>query len=216
MYQAYRKTKTAFTEEVLPADCFVEKAKTWSWTLIILLVGAVVYAVVTSIGHNPDTTYPAAAASSAQGAMLQNTALVRCPYCPGFLDAKERCNVFECPIYSPNWGKSLSSPDIPVKQVLLRELAIEVGASAGKSSVIVHSVYTGGNGEKAGLRVGDRILLFNGRKVKNVKQFKSIVARANPESKIKIQAIRNGREIKSFVMIGEGGRESATVPKTVR
>lgn len=140
--------------------------------------------------------------------MLQNTALARCPYCPGFLDAKGGCNVSECPIYSPSWGKSSSLSDIPVKQILLRELAIEVGASAGKSSVIVHSIYTGGNGQKAGLRVGDRILQFNGRKVKNVKQFQSIVARAKPDSKIKIQAIRNGREIKSVVMIGEG----ATVP----
>ena len=93
---------------------------------------------------------------------------------------------------------------IPVKQVLLRELAIEVGASAGRSSVIIHSVYTGGNGERAGLRVGDRILQFNGRKVKNVKRFQSIVARAKPESAIKIQTIRNGRKIKSVVMIGEG------------
>lgn len=57
MYQAHRKTKTA-TEGVLPADCFVEKTKTWSGTLIILLVGAIVYAVVTSIEHNPNPNPP--------------------------------------------------------------------------------------------------------------------------------------------------------------
>ncbi|NIP54526.1 MAG: PDZ domain-containing protein, partial [candidate division Zixibacteria bacterium] len=45
----------------------------------------------------------------------------------------------------------------------IKELALEAGASQGRGSVIIQSVYVGGNAEKAGLRVGDRIVRFNGR-----------------------------------------------------
>ncbi|MHC4635520.1 MAG: PDZ domain-containing protein, partial [Planctomycetota bacterium] len=118
----------------------------------------------------------------------------------------------ECPIYSPDWGKAVSDTDIPVRRALIRELALEVGASQGRGSVIIQAVYPGGNAEKAGLHVGDRIVRFNGRKVKNVKQFTSIVARAKPESDVEVEVIREGRKVKEFVMIGEGEMEGVTVP----
>ncbi len=193
-------------------DCFVERTKNWLWTIIIFVFGAIVYAIVTSSGQEP--VYSAAGRPFPQGGQFQNTALTRCPYCPGFLDAKGRCNVLECPIYSPNWGKTSTSPrSIPVRRVLIKELALEVGASQGKGSVIIQSVYVGGNAEKVGLRVGDRIVRFNGRNIKNVKQFKSTVTRAKPEANVKIQVIRNKKKIKSVVMVGEGEMEGVTVPK---
>ncbi len=64
------------------------------------------------------------------------------------------------------------------------------------------------------MRAGDRICRFNGRKVKDVKQFRSVVARARPESDIKIQVIRNEKEIKSVVRIGRGQMEGVTIPNT--
>ncbi|MHC4544605.1 MAG: PDZ domain-containing protein [Planctomycetota bacterium] len=217
MYHIHKKSAANAGEKITPTGCFVERTRNWFWTIIIFVFGAIVYSIVTSSGQGP--VYSAVEQSIPQGGQLQNVALTRCPYCPGFLDAKGRCNVRECPIYSPNWEKTSTSPrsisvrGIPVKRVLIKELALEVGASQGKTSVVIQAVYAGGNAEKAGLKVGDRIVRFNGRNIKNVKQFKSIVTRAKPEVTVKIQVIRNGKKIKSSVMIGEGEMEGVTVPK---
>jgi len=218
MYHTHKRSGTGVGEKITPMDCFVERTKNWLWTIIIFVFGAIVYAIVTSSGQEP--VYSAAGRPFPQGGQFQNTALTRCPYCPGFLDSQGRCNVRECPMYSPNWPKSSTTPrsisvrGIPVKHLLIKELALEVGASQGKGSVIIQSVYVGGNAEKAGLRVGDRIVRFNGRNIKNVKQFKSTVTRAKPEANVKIQVIRNKKKIKSIVMIGEGEMEGVTVPTT--
>jgi len=212
MYHAHKKSGTNIGEKITPMDCFVERTKNWLWTIIIFVFGTIVYAIVTSSGQG--SAYSATGRSFPQGGQFQNTALTRCPYCPGFLDDKGRCNIPECPIYSPNWGKPSNSRGIPVREVLIKELALEVSASEGKGSVVICSVYVGGNAEKAGLQVGDRIVRFNGRNVKNVKQFKSTVTRAKPEANVKIQVIRNKKKIKSIVMIGEGEMEGVTVPTT--
>jgi membrane-associated protease RseP (regulator of RpoE activity) len=218
MYHAYKRSGTGVGKKITPTDCFLERTKNWLWTIIIFVFGAIVYAIVTSSGQEP--AYSATGRSFPQGGQFQNTALTRCPYCPGFLDSQGRCNVRECPIYSPNGGKnstiprSISVRGIPVKHLLIKELALEVGASQGKGSVIIQSVYVGGNAEKAGLRVGDRIVRFNGRNIKNVEQFKSTVTRAKPEANVKIQVIRNNKKIKSIVIIGEGEMEGVTLPTT--
>ena len=212
MYHAHKKSGTSVDEKITPMDCFVERTKNWLWTIIILVFGTIVYAIVTSAGQEP--AYSAAGRSFPQGGQFQNTALTCCPYCPGFLDAKGRCNVPECPIYSPNWEKPSNRHGIPVKQLLIKELAMEVSALEGKGSVIISSIYGGGRAEAAGLQVGDRVCRFNGRKVRNVKQFKRTVTRAKPEANVKIQVIRNKKKIKSIVMIGEGEIEGVTVPTT--
>jgi len=218
MYHTHKKSAANVGEEITPMDCFVERTRNWFWTIIIFVFGAIVYAIVTSSGQGP--VYSAVEQSIPQGGQFQNIALTICPYCPGFLDSQGRCNVRECPIYNPNWGKtsitpgSISVRGIPVRRVLIKELALEAGASEGKASVVIQAVYAGGNAEKAGLRVGDRIVRFNGRNVKNVKQFKSTVTRAKPEANVKIQVIRNEKKIKSSVMIGEGEMEGVTIPTT--
>ncbi len=213
MYHTNKKSAANVGEKIRPTDCFVERTRSWSWTIIVFVFGTVVYAIVTSSGQGP--VHSTVEQSIPQGAQLQNTALTRCHYCPGFLDTGGRCNIRGCPIYSPNWGKTSTSPaSIPVKRVLIKELALEVGASQGKGSVVIQAVYGGGNAKKAGLRTGDRIVRFNGRNIKNVKQFKSIVTRAKPEANVKIQVIRNKKKIKSSVMIGEGEMAGVTVPAT--
>ncbi len=216
MYRKYKKSAADVGEKTALRDCFIERIRNWFWTIVIFLFGAIVYSIVTSSGQGP--VYSAVEQSIPQGGQLQNVALIRCPYCPGFLDAGGRCNSRGCPIYSPNWGKTSTSPGsvsvkgIPVQRVLIRELALEVGASQGKASVVIQSVYVGGNAEKAGLCVGDRIVRFNGRNIKNIRQFKSIVARARHEMTVNIQVIRNNKKVKSSVMIGEGEMEGVTLP----
>lgn len=212
MYHAHKRSGMGVGEKITPMDCFVERTKNWLWTIIIFVFGAIVYAIVTSSGQEP--VYSATGRPFPQGGQFQNTALTRCPYCPGFLDAKGRCNVLECPIYSPNWGQASKSQGIPVREVLIKELAMEVSASEGRKSVVICSVYSGGNAEKAGLRVGDRIVRFNGRNIINVKQFKLTVTRAKPETNVKIQVIRNKKKIKSIVIIGEGEMEGVILPTT--
>ena len=200
-------------------DCFIERIRNLFWITIIFMFGAVVFAIVTS-SRQGQPVYSSTAVSFPQGGQFQTIALSYCPYCSGLLDAQGLCNSRGCPIYSPDWGKTSTIPgsittvgNIPVKHVLIKELALEVGASEGKSSVIIQSVYGGGNAEKAGLKAGDRIVRFNGRNIRNVKQFNSTVLRAKPEAYVNIHVIRNKEKIKSSVMIGEGEMEGVTIPR---
>ncbi|MHC4147122.1 MAG: hypothetical protein ACYSUD_20415 [Planctomycetota bacterium] len=55
---------------------------------------------------------------------------------------------------------------------------------------------------------------FNGRNIKNVRQFTSTVARARPEANVKIQVMRNGQKTSCVVMVGEGEMEGVTIPRT--
>lgn len=214
MYRMHKKAEASTSETVLPKDCFVEKTKSWLWAIVVIVVGCVVYAIVTSSGQEP--VYSSASQSFPQDGQFQNVALRRCPYCTGFLDAQGRCNVPECPIPARRDGGKISNlQGIPVRRVLIKELALEVSALEGKGSVIIHAIYGGGRGEKAGLRAGDRICRFNGRKVKDVKQFQSVVARAKPESDVKIQVFRGSKKIKSVVRIGESQMEGVTIPNTL-
>ena len=211
MPHAHKKSGSVIDNEITPTDCFIERTRNWFWITIILVVGMVVFAIITLPEQTP--AYSTAEQSFPQGGQFQNTALRQCPYCPGFLDIQGWCNVDECPIYSPNWGKPVTSYEIPVRRVPIKKLALEVCASQGKGSVIIQSVYPGGNAEKAGLQVGDRILRYNGRRVKGVKQFESIVTRAKPESQVKIKIVRDNEKIKTVVTIGEGEMAGITVPK---
>lgn len=203
MYRMHNKTETGTGETISTKDCFAQSTKNWFWIIGIIIVGAVVYAIITHSGQNP--AYSSTSRLFPQHVQARNAAFIRCPYCPGFLDAQGRCNVRDCPIYSPSWVSPSKLQNIPLKRVLIKELALEVSPLEGKASVIIYGIYAGGRGEAAGLQAGDRIYRFNGRKVKNVKQFQTIVARAKPESDVKIQVIRNKKKIKLTMRIGEGG-----------
>ena len=213
MYRTHKNSQTASDQALLPDGCFDGKAKYSLWILGIITGVAIIYAVIVLLCRQ-GPVYSATGQSFPQGCLLQNVASRTCPYGPGFLDAQGRCNVRQCQIYSPHWGKPSSSKGIPVRQVLIRELALEVGALQGKGSVVIQSVYIGGNAEKAGLKAGDKILLFNGRKAKNVRQFASIVSRAKPEAEVRIEVLRKTERITTLVMVGEGEMEGATRPPT--
>lgn len=214
MYRMHNKSITDKDRNVQPKDCIAVQTKYWFWILAILIAVSVIYAITASYGQR--TVYSSIAESFPQGGQFQTIAVTKCPYCTGFLDAQGRCNMTGCPIYSPSWGKPSNAEGIPVKKVLIKELALEVAASQGKSSVIIQSVYIGGNAEKASLKAGDQIVRFNGRKAKNVNQFQSVVARARPESNVNIEVVRNGEKVKGIVMVGEGEMEGATPPPSTR
>jgi hypothetical protein len=222
MYHSQKKSSANpdnKTIKATPKDCFIEKIRNLFWITIIFIFCAGIFIIIT-LAEQAQPVYTNAAVSIPQGGQFQTIALSYCPYCPGILDAQGRCNSRGCPIYSPNWEKTLTPPgkittvgNIPVKHVLIKEMAMEVAALEGKSSVIIQSVYVGGNAEKAGLKSGDRIVRFNGRNIKNVKHFNSTVLRAKPEASVNIHVIRNNEKIKSSVMIGEGEMEGVTIPR---
>ncbi len=194
MYRMHKDSQAASDQDLLPEGCFDDKAKYSLWILGIIAIAAIIYALIVLLYPQQRPVYSATRQSFPQGGQLQNMASVKRP------------------LYGPNRSKLSSSKGIPVKHVLIRELALEVGASEGKASVVIQSVYIGGNAEKAGLKAGDRIVRFNGRKAKNVRQFESIVARAKPEAEVKIVVLRKTEEIKKLVMVGEGEMEGATLP----
>lgn len=136
----------------------------------------------------------------------QAIAFTPCPRCTGGqLDVNGRCNQKGCVLYGV--GKM-----IPVKVQLVKELALTIGASQGKNTVIIQAVYGSGNADKAGLKVGDRITRFNGRKITSVKQFQATVARAAPEAMVKIEVFRLEKKQTFKVMVGEGEMEGAVIP----
>lgn len=210
MYRRPDKNHPPAQEDARVKDCFLENTQNQLWILAIVIVVSTIYAVVSFCAQ--DTVDSATQPAVSKSIRAQSVAFTRCPYCPGFLDSRRRCNTRQCPLYSPNFGKAETAAGIPVKHILIRRLAVEVAALQGKSSVIVHAVYPGGRAEKAGLLIGDRIQRFNGRKVKNLKNFKSIVARAKPESDVKMRVIRNGKSFKSTIRVGEGEMEGVTIP----
>lgn len=89
---------------------------------------------------------------------------------------------------------------------------MEVNTLVQQQAVLVHSVYGGGWAEKGGFRIGDVIFRFNGRRARNIDEFRDLIARAGPESSVMVQVIRNGRRITLMVMVGEGEMEGVTVP----
>lgn len=213
-YTMRKKTKPVPEAESLPDDCYGKEAKIWLWLLGLGIAGTAVYVVVMFTGQNrsplrADRLQPRHVAGPARLA-----ALTQCPYCPGYLDAQGRCNVRECPIYSPNWGKGPATGKKSTVQepVQIKELALEVMDLSGNGPVVVHAVYAGGVADKAQLREGDILRRFNGRKVANLEQFQAAVARAAPESKVKVEATRNEQTKQFVVMVGEGEMEGAVIP----
>lgn len=205
-----KKNQVSASQTVFPNDCYAQKVKAWIWLLVIVVIGAMICTIVAFPSQKPveSSSNPTASPSI----QVQNVASVPCPYCPGFLDNQGRCNIFQCPVYGPNWGKSSSRQRSSLGQILIKELALEVKPSDSTGGVDIHAIYIGGNGEKAGLRAGDRIFRFNGRRVKDVEQFQSLVAQAKPETNVRTQVIRNKKKIKMTVMIGEGEMEGVTIP----
>ena len=117
-----------------------------------------------------------------------------------------------CPIYGPAGTRPAPQSGVSPSRVLIKELALEVEPSDNRSGVEIHLIYMGGKGQRAGLKAGDRIHRFNGRRVKDVEQFQSLVAQARPESTVPVRIIRDKKKIDVQAMIGEGEMEGVTIP----
>ena len=90
--------------------------------------------------------------------------------------------------------------------VRIQEITPDIAKSLGlknEDGVLISMVNPGEPAEKGGLKAGDVILEFNGKKIKDVKSLQRTVADSAVESKAKVKVWRN-KKIKSFtVKLGE-------------
>ena len=96
--------------------------------------------------------------------------------------------------------------------VRIQELTPEIAKSLGlknEEGVLISMVNPGEPAEKGGLKSGDVILEFNGKKIKDVKSLQRTVAESAVESKAKVKVWRD-KKVKSFtVKLGELEKFSA-------
>ena len=210
MHPYYDKNSLDTDIMATPEDCFAEKARNFYWILGILLIGVLSFLIVKYLDGNKTASVSSVVE---QYANANTVAYSPCPHCSGSLDSRGRCNVSGCPLYSPNWGKAQTAATAPSadKTTLIKELAAEV-SSVVDGGVIIHSIYVGGNAQKSGLLKGDIITYFNGRAVKDSKQFQRIVSLAAPESFVSVDYLRDGQDFSLKVMIGEGHMDGAVKP----
>ena len=213
MHPYYDKNSLDTDIMATPEDCFAEKARNFYWILGILLIGVLSFLIVKYLDGNKTASVSSVVE---QYANANTVAYSPCPHCSGSLDSRGRCNVSGCPLYSPNWGKAQTAATAPSadKTTLIKELAAEV-SSVVDGGVIIHSIYVGGNAQKSGLLKGDIITYFNGRAVKDSKQFQRIVSLAAPESFVSVDYLRDGQDFTLKVMIGEGDMDGAVKPVPV-
>ncbi len=213
MYHMSKKAEPGAAQSDLTSECFTEKVGAQLVALGVLCAVLIVCALVSFSKPDSLVSVSRNLPQPAYRLQAQTVAMVRCPYCPGLVDPQGRCNIPECPIYDPNYGTGAMSAITQVSLtggVLIKELAIEANDAPG--GVIASAVYLGGWADKADLKAGDTIVRFNGRRVKDLKHFQSLVARAKPEASIKVRALRNDEVVKLRITIGEGEMEAATVP----
>ncbi len=80
--------------------------------------------------------------------------------------------------------------------------------------VVISYVFPDTPAEKAGLKQGDVIIAFNGKKIKNAYDVSRMVAATAPNTKATIKIIRNGEEKELQVTIGTMPESGQLVPTT--
>jgi serine protease Do len=79
----------------------------------------------------------------------------------------------------------------------------------GTEGSLVADVTPGGPADKAGIKRGDVIIKFNGKKVENSTQLRNMVAQIQPGTSVQITLLRNGREIQVKAVLDERPKEQA-------
>ena len=75
------------------------------------------------------------------------------------------------------------------------------------NGVLIAEVTEDSPADKAGIKRGDVVVEFNGKKVKNVGQFRNMVALASPKSRVKMSINRNGKKKVLTVRLGEQDKD---------
>jgi serine protease Do len=72
-----------------------------------------------------------------------------------------------------------------------------------RRGAIVGQVFPGDPADKAGIKTGDIILEIDGRKIENTNELLRIVAALPVGKKVEIIVLRNGRELRQQLVVGE-------------
>jgi serine protease Do len=98
--------------------------------------------------------------------------------------------------------------------IMIQDITPELAKSFGLKStkgVLVSEVVKGSPAEKAGLLSGDVILRFDGKEVENAHELSQMAAATAPNTQVKIDLLRNGKEEIISLTIGtmptEGGQQ---------
>ncbi len=98
--------------------------------------------------------------------------------------------------------------------VRIQEVTRDVARSLGlprSSGALVFQVESGGAADKAGVKVQDVILAFNGQEVASSAQLPPMVGAVSPGSKATLKVFRDGKEITLPVTVGEAPRSDEAV-----
>lgn len=90
-----------------------------------------------------------------------------------------------------------------VKKVVRGWLGVRMQDIIDKEGALVSEVIAGGPAEKAGIKQGDAIVQFDGKKVQNSSELSSIVGKTPPLQKVPVKVIREGKELTIDVVLGK-------------
>ena len=99
--------------------------------------------------------------------------------------------------------------------VRIQDVTRDVARSLGlprSSGALVFQVESGGAADKAGIKVQDVILAFNGQEVAGSAQLPPLVGAADPGSRAQVKIFRDGKEITVPVVVGEAPRSAESAP----
>ncbi|MCM1001415.1 MAG: DegQ family serine endoprotease [Wolbachia endosymbiont of Melophagus ovinus] len=92
-------------------------------------------------------------------------------------------------------------------QPITREFAESLGLKETKGALVA-DIVKNSPAEKGGIKVGDILLEFDGKKVERMTQLPQMVSRTEPEKKVQIKLLRSGKEVNVKIVIGESTSDS--------
>jgi serine protease Do len=98
-------------------------------------------------------------------------------------------------------------------QEIDKDMAHEFGLSDTKGALVAQ-VNKDSAAEKAGIKVGDVIVRYDGHAVENTGQLRNLVAETTPGAKVDITVVRDGKERTFKAQVGEFALEKTTARKS--
>ncbi|XP_017477846.1 PREDICTED: probable periplasmic serine endoprotease DegP-like [Rhagoletis zephyria] len=87
-------------------------------------------------------------------------------------------------------------------QPITKEFAESLGLKDTKGALVAN-LTKNSPAEKGGIKVGDILLEFDGKKIDRMAQLPQIVSRTEPNKKVQVKLLRKGKEVNVKVVVGE-------------
>ncbi|MDG7056201.1 MAG: DegQ family serine endoprotease [Wolbachia endosymbiont of Meromenopon meropis] len=92
-------------------------------------------------------------------------------------------------------------------QPITREFVESLNLKDTKGALVA-DVVKNSPAEKGGIRVGDILLEFDGKRIDRMTQLPQMVSRTEPEKKVRIKLLRSGKEMNLSIVVGESTSDS--------